>query len=93
MGIDAKEQNVMRVEAGIEAVKIAQSADEKSRADEDDDGKSDLRDDECIAETEAAARLPGGASREEALLSAMASSRRASREGRGRGRKEFRWRK
>src|SRR5689334_23813368 len=61
MRIDAEEQDILRVEAGIDAVEIVQRSHEKSRADEHDDGKSDLRDHECVAETEAAARVRWGA--------------------------------
>lgn len=45
VGIYAEQQDILRVEAGIDAVKIVQRSYEKPCSDEDDDGKSDLRDD------------------------------------------------
>ena len=63
MGINAEEQDILRVEAGMDAVKIAQGTDEKSRTDEDDHRERDLRDDERIAETKPAAGVRRGTTR------------------------------
>jgi hypothetical protein len=49
----------MRVEAGIEGFEIPQRANEQARADDHDDGQSDLRHDKQIAESETAA-VAGG---------------------------------
>src|SRR5205814_6905510 len=49
-GIEAEEQDILRVKAGIDAAKIAQRADEESRADEDNHREHDLRADEGVAE-------------------------------------------
>jgi hypothetical protein len=60
MRINAEEQDILRFEAGIDAVKIAQGTDEESRPDEDDHRERDLRYDERIAETKPAAGVRRG---------------------------------
>ena len=78
-----KSRILLRVEAGIDAVKIAQRANEKSRADEDDNGERDLRDDEGVAETEPAAACAAAPGREEAV--SLSEGVRSTREPRSAG--------
>jgi hypothetical protein len=55
------EQDVMRIEAGIETFRETEAADEKSRTDKQKQGHSDLRDDKDAGEARLAPSATGAA--------------------------------